>query len=101
MQFDDDRRRLGHSGSTLGSRAQGILMKVLAVAASAVLLLGAIAVSMVLFAVALAALLVFAAYIWWRTRELRRQIRERQRNSEPIEGEIIRDVSSRSPRERH
>jgi membrane protein implicated in regulation of membrane protease activity len=95
MQFDHDSRRLGYSGGGLAGRAQSVLAKVLAVAATAVLLVSAIAVSIVVFAVALTAVLVFGGYVWWRTRELRRQLREQQRRSQPIEGEVIRDVSPR------
>jgi Flp pilus assembly protein TadB len=90
MPFDNHRPQLGYRGSTHGWRARSLFARVLAIAAAAVLLVGAIAVSILVFAVALTALTVLGVYLWWRTRELRRAMRMARARSEPIEGEIIR-----------
>ncbi|HEY6644056.1 hypothetical protein [Povalibacter sp.] len=72
MQFDREPPRLGYRGS-IGSRAQGFVGKVLTVVAAGVMLAGAIAMSIVLFAIALVAILAFGGYVWWKLRKLRRQ----------------------------
>jgi hypothetical protein len=92
MQLNEELQRLGGRSESLGSRARGLLIKVLAVAASAILLLSAIAISIVVFAVVLAGLLVVGVYLWWKTRELRKQMRAQGHDAGIIEGEIVRDV---------
>lgn len=75
-------------------RAPGLLGKLLAFAIGAVFLIVAFMVSMVVFAIALAGALVIGGYLWWKTRELRRQMRERPPGGHVIEGEVIRDDES-------
>ena len=84
----------------------GLLTRILTVAAGTVVLIGAVAISFVVFVVVLTALLVFGLYLWWKTRHLRRQLEERlnaQRSGaargETIEGEVIHKRDS-DPRER-
>ena len=74
----------------------GLFTRILAVAAGALVLVGAVAISFVVFVIALAAILVIGLYIWWKTRHFRRQLREQlnaQRPDTPrgdiIEGEVI------------
>jgi len=79
----------------------GLFTRILAVAAGAVVLVGAVAISFVVFVIALAAILVIGLYVWWKTRHFRRQLREQlnaQRSDIPpadaprgdiIEGEVI------------
>jgi ABC-type phosphate transport system auxiliary subunit len=70
---------------------QGVLKKVLAVAASAVLLLASIAVSLIVFAFALAIVLVGGLILWWKTRDIRKHLRtEAAADGTVIEGEVIR-----------
>jgi predicted membrane protein len=78
-----------------------VLKSVLTVAAGALVLIGAVAISFVVFVVVLAALLVFGVYVWWKTRHLRRQIEEQlnaQQSDSPrgetIEGEVLRKRDS-------
>jgi hypothetical protein len=59
-------------------------------------LVGAVAISFVVFVVVLSALLVIGVYLWWKTRHLRRQLgeqlnaqRARPPRGETIEGEVI------------
>jgi len=73
--------------------------KSLALVAAAVFLLSAIAISIVAFVVIVTGILVVGAYIWWKTRDLRRRIRTSNLEGNVIEGEIItrtvRDVEPR------
>jgi hypothetical protein len=84
----------------------GFVKRILTVAAGTLVLIGAVAISFVVFVVVLAALLVIGVYVWWKTRHLRRQLEERlnaQRagpaRGETIEGEVIHKRES-DPRER-
>jgi ABC-type nickel/cobalt efflux system permease component RcnA len=85
-------QKLGYHGRGVGSRAQGVIAKTLAVVAAGLLIASAIAVSLVLFVIALSGLLVFGLYLWWKTRELRKQMRSRPGQGDVIEGEVIREV---------
>ena len=88
MQFSDERPEL--RGGTSRPRGQSLLLKLLAVAASAVLLVSAIVVSLVLFAGLIVVALMVGGYLWWKTRHVRAEIRAAQRDSSIIEGEVIR-----------
>ena len=72
-------------------RTPGVLGRLLALAAGAVLLIAAFMVSVVVFAIALAGAIVIGGYLWWKTRELRRRMRERPPGGHVVEGEVIRD----------
>jgi hypothetical protein len=64
---------------------------VLAVAASAVLVVGSIAVSLIMFAFVLTILLVCGLYLWWKTRDLRKHLYTRPApDGVVIDGEVIR-----------
>jgi hypothetical protein len=74
----------------------GLFKSILTVAAGALVLIGAVAISFVVFVIVLTALLVVGLYVWWKTRHLRRQLAEQlnaQRSAGPrgdtIEGEVI------------
>jgi hypothetical protein len=72
-----------------GRQPPSLLTKILAVAASAVVLIGAVAISFVLFTIALAVLVGFGVYVWWKTRHLRTQLRtEFPKEGTVIEGEV-------------
>ncbi|HLS82650.1 MAG TPA: hypothetical protein VK025_14720 [Steroidobacter sp.] len=95
MQFDQERPRLQYRGG-VKPRAQAFLARALAATGAIVVLLGAVAVSIVLFVIALSAALVLGAYLWWKTRDLRRQMRSHlAADSDVIEGVVIREVSTR------
>ncbi len=98
---DNEPGRLGYEGrSSLSWGMRSFAQKVLAVLAAAVLLASAIAVSVVVFAVLIAGAAVGGAYLWWRTRDLRKQMRASSSypshaSSTPqdvIEGEVISKV---------
>jgi len=76
---------------TVRSRAQGLLVKAAIVLGTGVVFVSAIAVSLALFAIALASLCVFGGYFWWKTRHIRKQLRTRFEDDDVIEGVVIRE----------
>lgn len=94
-------QRIDYDGSRLGWILGSLVRKVLALAAAAVLLVGAIAFSIVAFAVIAAGILIGGAYLAWKTRDLRKQMRASSERGNVIEGEVItRVVRDVSPHER-
>jgi len=93
MHLDEPRARIGHQGSAV-SRAKSLASKALFVLGGALALAGAFVLSVVFLAITLAVGLGVGGYLWWKTRELRRQIRA-QMQEQPhrtgviIEGEAI------------
>lgn len=96
------RRLLARAGGVgTGGDGAGLLGRILGVAASVVVVVAAFTVSVVLVAVALTGALAGFGYLWWRTRALRRKLREQQArgpeargpeaHGRVIEGEVIRD----------
>jgi len=70
-------------------QSPSLLARILAIAASVVVLIGAVAVSFVLFAIALTVIVAFGIYVWWKTRHLRRQLRaEPPPGGNVIEGQV-------------
>ncbi|MDR5759094.1 hypothetical protein [Caballeronia sp. LZ035] len=92
MQSDDEPKYIPDQNRTgLQRDAPGLLVKVLAAIVGCAVLVAAFFVSLFLLVILLAVGLLFGAYIWWKTRELRRLIRERAGSSTP-EGEVIENV---------
>lgn len=61
------------------------------------MLAGAVAISVVVFVIALAAVVLFGLYVWWKNRHVIRQVREQMRSppspyndGNVIEGEVVR-----------
>lgn len=79
------------AGLRFGTPAPGLLGKVLTVILGAAFLILAFIFSLVVLAVGVTAGLLAWAYIWWKTRKLRQQIREQPAGVRIIEGEVIRD----------
>ena len=95
MNFDEPRARIGYRGSAI-SRAKQFGLQAIVVLGGALMLASACVVSVVFLAIGLGVVLTFGGYLWWKTRELRRQIRAgMQEQSQPrydgdvIEGEVI------------
>lgn len=95
MQIDQRRERIGHQGSAI-SRARQIALKTLLVIGGAVTLVSAFVLSLVFVAIGLAFVLTVGGFLWWQTRELRRDMRARmqaarqpQPTGEVIEGEFV------------
>ena len=74
MSSFEERPRLGYRGS-VGSRANAVVMKTLAVITGGVVLASAFLLSLVFFAVAFAVVVIGGGYLWWKTRELRKRMR--------------------------
>jgi amino acid transporter len=72
-----------------------LLGKVLTATASIVVLMVAFIVSFVVFAAVACLALLAGAYIWWRTRALRRHLREHPPGGRIIEGQVVGDNPAR------
>jgi hypothetical protein len=68
-----------------------VLGKLIAFVAGSALLVLAFMFSVVLLAVLVTGGLILFGYFWWKTRALRKQLRENPRRGRTIEGEVIRD----------
>lgn len=93
MHLDESHARIGYRGSAI-ARAKFLASKALVVFGGALMLASAFLVSLVFLAIGLAVVLTVGGYLWWQTRELRRQMRARmqgqpQSAGEVIEGEVI------------
>ncbi|HUL42431.1 MAG TPA: hypothetical protein VLV32_11095 [Burkholderiales bacterium] len=92
MQTDEERPTHTASSTRFNLNAPGL--KVLTYVVAAALLIVAFMFSLLVFAILVIAGLLAWGYLWWKTRELRRQMRERPPGGRVIEGEATReDVS--------
>jgi hypothetical protein len=94
MNLDESRARIGHQASAV-SRAKQIALKALIVVGGALMLASAFVLSLAFLAIGLIVVLTVGGYLWWQTRELRKQMRARmeQLHTQPggriIEGEVV------------
>lgn len=98
MPTEDEQFRLPDADAPR-SGAPGVLSKLLSFVTASVVLVLALTFSLVLFAVLLTIGLLVGGYIWWRLRQVRRQMeqthgQEPERDGRVIEGEVIRNPSS-------
>jgi len=84
----------------LGMAAQGLAGRILTVAAAGVLLVLALMFSLLLFAVIAAGATLVWAVLWWKTRGLRRRMREQPPGGRVFEGEVIREPASTAAKPR-
>jgi hypothetical protein len=96
MQFGQVRPRLVFRGAG-SSRLRHPLSKALAWLGAGVMFASAVAISIVLFAVVLTGAVAFGGYLWWKTRDLRKQMQARPGPGNVIEGVVIRESLSRHP----
>lgn len=106
MRFDDKRPELSHSGvppTGTPSRAMQVVAKAVALIGGGILIVSALALSLIFFAVLIVVGVLIGGYLWWKTRELRKQVRTHFESTtsfqtdrgadrgkgEVIEGEII------------
>ena len=75
MHDNEGQVKLGYRGG-ITPRPKSLLAKTLSVVLGGVVLGSAFVVSIAIFAIALALVLAFGGYVWWKTRDLRRQMRE-------------------------
>lgn len=80
-----------HSRARLQPPRHGLLARILTGLAGIAVLAVAFMVSIVVLAVIAMTALAGGAYIWWKTRALRRRMRERPPGGRVIEGEATRD----------
>ncbi|MFM0058402.1 hypothetical protein PQR64_22515 [Paraburkholderia phytofirmans] len=91
MQLDKQQKRPRKSGATMRPGLRSLLAKVLAVVIGAALLVVGFAVSLVMLAVILGAGIVVGGFVWWKTRDLRRQIREQAIRPQQTHDEQVRE----------
>ena len=91
----NDELRLPGNGPHLQRRTPGFLSRLFTAGVGIVLVAGTLAISLMVIAAGALAAVVAGSYLWWKTRELRRQIREQPRGGRIIEGEVIRDDPAR------
>ena len=91
MLTNEQNIKFSNSGPRLRAPAPGLLARILATVAGVAALVVAFMFSLLIFATVAAITLVAGAYLWWKTRALRRQMRERQQDGRIIEGEVIRE----------
>ena len=88
MHLDEPRARIAYRGSGI-SRAKHLALKTFVVLGGIVMLASAFVVSLVFVAIGLAVALSFGGYLWWKTRELRRQLRARMEEQQQPAGQVI------------
>ncbi len=94
MQFDERRPGLGYRGSG-SSRATDIILKIFAMVAAGIALASAFVLSLLFFAVVFAVVLVFGGYLWWKTRDVRKQMRDQMQgrmHAQDPPGDVIEGV---------
>jgi len=121
MSFDE-RPRLGPGRRARTGSAPGLLSRIVGIALGTVVLAASLVVSVAVFAVLIVVAVIAGGYLWWRTRDLRRQVREQMQaaaegrvppgrsgwpgdtgtgavDGQVIEGDFIREVDAptRSP----
>jgi uncharacterized protein (DUF58 family) len=69
----------------------GVLGKALTLVVAAFLAIFAFTVSLIVFAFTLSVGLLAGGYLWWKTRELRRRMREQPPRGRVVEGEAVRE----------
>lgn len=100
-----DKQRLGYTGANEQSAVSKVLAKVAAFAIGLTVLAVALMFSIVFFAIALTIGLIIAGRLWWKTRELRKQMREYAAtqprfNERVVEGEVIHEAAEETQRDR-
>lgn len=85
------------SRGSLGASASGLLTRAAAIAAGALILVAGLFVSAVVFSVLLVVGLVAGGWLWWKTRHVRRELRERMEamqhmQADAASGDPLRDA---------
>ena len=97
MPANDDPSRIPGNGPRFRAPASGFLGKIVTTVASAAVLVMAFMLSLLVFAFVAAIGLMLGGYLWWKTRELRKQMRDRPQGGRIIEGEVVRDSATPDP----
>lgn len=75
----------------------GLLGKMVAFVVTVALIIVALMFSVLLVALITTAGVAAWGYLWWKTRALRKELREHPPGGLVIEGEVIREVQTRDP----
>lgn len=94
MQDNDENFRLTGNSARTHIDSSGFLSKVLTFVTGAVLLVVGLMFSLLIFALAATAAGLILGFLWWKTREVRRQLRERPPGGRVIDGEVIQDSAT-------
>lgn len=97
MQNNDGMKRLDGDGAYSQVNASSVLAKIMTIASGAVLLVVGLMFSLLVFALVAAAAMLILGFLWWKTRDLRRQMRERPPGGRVIDGEVIREPVNPDP----
>jgi Flp pilus assembly protein TadB len=89
MRLEDESLRLGS-----GKGEPGLVARVLAFSAGTAFVVAGVLFSVLLVTVVAVLGLSALTYFWWKTRGLRRQVREQQGGGRVLEGEVIRNSPS-------
>jgi hypothetical protein len=92
MLTNEERFRLGSNDPRLSAPPPGLLGRIVGSVITAAVLVVAFTFSVLIFTAIAAVALVAGSYLWWKTRALRRQLRERPRGGHVIDGEVIREA---------
>ena len=91
MQRDQRRVRITLRDARYEVQPRGLLAKVLTFALGAVALVVAFIFSMVALAIVSVVIVIGVGYVWWKTRDLRRHLRENPPGGRVIDGDAFRD----------
>ena len=94
MQTHEEQSTVTESDARYSGNAPSLPVKVLTYAFAAALLVAAFMFSLLVFAILVTGGLLAWGYLWWKTRDLRGQMREEPPGGRVIEGEAIRDESN-------
>ncbi|MGH8752088.1 MAG: hypothetical protein ACREUV_10340 [Burkholderiales bacterium] len=100
MLTDEEQPLLTKSDVRYSVNAPSLPATVLTFASAAVLTVVAFMFSLLVFAILATVGVLVWGYMWWKTRELRRQMREQPPGGRVIEGEATRDDESHDKVER-
>ena len=100
MQTDEERSTLTGSDASLSTNVPSLPVTVLTFVSAAVLLVAAFTFSLLVLAILATVGVLVWGYLWWKTRELRKQMREQPLGGRVIEGEAIREDESHDRIER-
>ena len=95
MHLDQPSERIGYRGGAL-SRAKQLALKAAIIVVGAVTLASAFVLSLVFVAIGLVVVATLGGFLWWKTRDFRREMRARMEAHRPpesggriIEGEVV------------
>jgi len=92
MQQRYQRRvRISVNDARYQAQPPGLLAKALTLALGGVVLVVAFMFSVVALAIVSVVVLIGVAYLWWKTRDLRRRLRENPPGGRVIDGDAMRD----------